>query len=84
MVEAIGPELDSEIGSCKEGSNRIGQGPVSAFNRAILERSFGASGSNFVTFESEEVSDIVIVVEFAALVQVYILVLAGFARAVLG
>ena len=68
MVECIGPEFDRKIGASEEGSNRIGQGPVSSLDRAILERCFSSSGSDFVSLGCEEVSNIRVVVKLAALI----------------
>ena len=83
MVECIGPEFYSKISSGEEGSNRIGQGPVSSLDRAILEGSFCSSGSDFITFGSKEVSNIRVVVKFPSLIQVDVFVLARVPRGIL-
>ena len=80
MVEGIRPELDSKISSSEESSNRIGEGSVSALNRSILERSFSTSGSYFIAFGREEVSNGRVVIKLSALIKMDILVLASLAR----
>ena len=58
VVECVGPELDSKVGASEEGSNGIREGSVSSLDRAILERGFSSSGSDFVSLGCEEVSNI--------------------------
>ena len=83
MVECIGPELDHKVGASEEGSDRIGQGPVSSLYRAILERSFIASGSDFISLGGEEISNIRVVIQFSTLVKVDILVLTSITGGIL-
>ena len=83
MVKCIGSEFYRKVGTSEEGSNRIREGSVSSLNRSILERGFSTSRANCITFGGEEVLDRWVVVEFAALVQVDILMLAVNSRGVL-
>ena len=62
MVKSIGPELDREICSSKEGSDRVREGSMRALHRAILEGSLCASRSDFIALGGEEVPDIGIVI----------------------
>ena len=77
VVEGVGPELDSKVGASKEGSNGIREGSVSSLDRAILERGFSSSGSDFVSLGCEEISDSRIVIKLSALIKMDILVLTS-------
>ena len=79
MVECIGSEFHSKISSSEEGSNRIGQGPVSSLDRAIFERSLSTSGSDFIPFGYSELSNAGVVIKLSSLIKMDILVLASIA-----
>ena len=74
------PALDSKIGFSETSSDRIRESPVVAFHRSIFERGFSPIGSDFIPFGSEKISNIWIIIEFAALIQADILVLARLFR----
>jgi hypothetical protein len=57
---------------------------VGALNRAILERSFGSSGSDFISLGCEEISNNRVVVKLAALIKMDVLVLASVPGGILG
>ena len=83
MIEGICPELDSKVGSGEESSNRIREGSVGALNRAILERSLSASGSDFIAFGCEEIPNVRVIIELAALIKMDIFSFASVAGGIL-
>ena len=77
MIKCIRPELNCEVSTSEEGSNGIREGLVSAFNRSILEGCLGASGADFIAFGCEEVPNVRVIIELAALIKMDVLVLAS-------
>ena len=84
MIKCIRPELNCEVSTSEEGSNGIREGLVSAFNRSILEGCLGASGSDFVSFGSKEISNSRIVIKLTTLIKMDVLVPASVPRGILG
>ena len=76
MIKSIWPELHVEVRAKKEGTNCVRKSTVSSFNRSILTRVVGSCWVNFVSFLVEEISNFGMVKEFAALVQMDVLVIA--------
>ena len=50
MVERIGQVLNRVVSSSEEDTNRIRKGPVSSFNRFVLEGRLGSCGSYLISF----------------------------------
>ena len=70
MMEGVRPELDGELSANEEGTNGIGDSQMSTFNRSILIGSVGTSRTNLKTMATKKGSNLRIVVEFTALIQV--------------
>jgi hypothetical protein len=83
MIKRIGPKFHSKVSPSEESSDRIRQSSMGALDWSILEGRFSSSGSDFIPFGCEEVSDMRIVIKLAALIKMDILVFTRVTRGVL-
>ena len=76
MMECVGPKFWGKVSSEEDGSNRVGDSQVSAFDRSILVGSVCTSRSDVIAVAFKEATHFWIFVEFATLVKVDIFVRA--------
>lgn len=77
MLEGIRPEMNVKIGSSEHSSHRIGDKKVASFNRTILIRSVGTSGTNVIS--KLVLSDFGVGIQFSTLIEnnVFVLTVGG-------
>jgi hypothetical protein len=74
VKERIGPKTRIKIGTRQEGTQRVADGLMSAFNRTVLMGRIGASRINIVSKFLKESTDLWAVVKFTTLIHVNVLV----------
>jgi hypothetical protein len=73
-MECIGPKMSIKISANQHGTESVTNGLMGPLDGTILVRAVGTSRAYSVTMALKQSSNFLIVVKFAALVQVYILV----------